>query len=160
MQAVATFDGLIKGSVVFSQERDQVILTGSLSGFHRFVNGKKDSKHGLHVHVNGDLRKGCDSACQHFNPFNQSHGDLTATQSHAGDLGNIVVNDQQGRSSFVIQTNKISLSDPVTNIIGRTLIVHADEDDLGLGHFDDSLTTGHAGKRIGCAIIGVIDQIC
>ena len=37
---------------------------------------------------------------------------------------------------------------------GRTLIVHEDEDDLGLGSFEDSKTTGHAGKRIACAIIG------
>jgi Cu-Zn family superoxide dismutase len=34
------------------------------------------------------------------------------------------------------------------------LIVHADEDDLGKGDFPDSKTTGHSGKRIGCAIFG------
>jgi len=40
------------------------------------------------------------------------------------------------------------------NIIGRGLIIHADEDDLGKGGKEDSLTTGHAGKRIACAVIG------
>ena len=39
-------------------------------------------------------------------------------------------------------------------LLGRTLIVHADEDDLGKGTEEDSLTTGHAGKRIACALIG------
>jgi hypothetical protein len=34
------------------------------------------------------------------------------------------------------------------------LIVHEDEDDLGQGDFPDSKTTGHSGKRIGCAIFG------
>jgi Cu-Zn family superoxide dismutase len=29
-----------------------------------------------------------------------------------------------------------------------------DEDDCGKGGFPDSLTTGHAGKRIACAVIG------
>jgi hypothetical protein len=34
------------------------------------------------------------------------------------------------------------------------LIVHEDEDDLGQADFPDSKTTGHSGKRIGCAIFG------
>jgi Cu-Zn family superoxide dismutase len=37
---------------------------------------------------------------------------------------------------------------------GRSLIVHADEDDLGLGEHDDSKTTGHSGARIACAVFG------
>ena len=37
---------------------------------------------------------------------------------------------------------------------GRSVIVHADEDDYGLGKKDDSKTTGHSGKRIACAVIG------
>ena len=31
--------------------------------------------------------------------------------------------------------------------------VHANEDDLGLGGETDSLTTGHAGTKIGCCVI-------
>jgi Cu-Zn family superoxide dismutase len=37
---------------------------------------------------------------------------------------------------------------------GRSLIVHADRDDYGLGGEEDSLKTGHSGKRIACAVIG------
>lgn len=40
------------------------------------------------------------------------------------------------------------------DLLGRSLIVHEGEDDLGLGDHDDSKTTGHSGKRMGCAIIG------
>ena len=32
--------------------------------------------------------------------------------------------------------------------------VHADEDDLGQGGFEDSKTTGHAGGRLSCGVIG------
>ena len=42
----------------------------------------------------------------------------------------------------------------VDDIMGRSIIVHADEDDYGLGGQDDSLQTGHSGARIACAIIG------
>ena len=42
------------------------------------------------------------------------------------------------------------------SVIGRSLIVHQDKDDLGKGGHNDSLTTGHAGKRIACGIIGIL----
>ena len=32
--------------------------------------------------------------------------------------------------------------------------VHADPDDLGKGGHPDSLTTGHAGGRLACGVIG------
>jgi len=48
----------------------------------------------------------------------------------------------------------IKLRGTKSNIIGRGLIIHADEDDLGLGGEKDSQVTGHAGARIACAVIG------
>ena len=49
----------------------------------------------------------------------------------------------------------ISLKNNKRNIIGRSLIIHEDEDDCGKGGHSDSLTTGHAGKRLDCAVIGM-----
>ena len=40
-------------------------------------------------------------------------------------------------------------------IKGRAYVVHKDEDDLGRGGYPDSKTTGHAGERIGCGVIGL-----
>jgi Cu/Zn superoxide dismutase len=49
---------------------------------------------------------------------------------------------------------KISLSGP-HSILGRAVVVHADSDDLGRGGHELSKTTGNAGARIGCGIIGL-----
>jgi Cu-Zn family superoxide dismutase len=40
------------------------------------------------------------------------------------------------------------------SIIGRACVVHSGTDDLGEGSFPDSKTTGHAGGRLGCGVIG------
>jgi Cu/Zn superoxide dismutase len=45
-------------------------------------------------------------------------------------------------------------------LFGRSLIVHEDADDLGLGDEADSLTTGHSGRRIACAVIGRTMESC
>ena len=51
--------------------------------------------HGFHIHEYGDLRDGCKSACAHFNPDNNPHGGPHNKNRHAGDLGNIISNNQK-----------------------------------------------------------------
>ena len=161
IQAVAAFDGYIRGSVTFIQKPNSEIveIEGHLKGFQHFVTGRPQSKHGMHIHVNGDLRQGCHTACDHFNPLNKDHGDLNDWNSHAGDLGNIIV-DNNGHSHFKFRTRKISLTYSINNIIGRTLIIHSDEDDLGKGGHHDSFKTGHSGSKIACAVIGIHQKSC
>ena len=45
-----------------------------------------------------------------------------------------------------------SLFNP-NSLIGKTLVVHADEDDHSLGGDAGSETTGNAGDRLACGII-------
>ena len=40
------------------------------------------------------------------------------------------------------------------SVLGRSVIVHADPDDLGRGGTAESLKTGSSGARIACGIIG------
>jgi Cu-Zn family superoxide dismutase len=109
-------------------------------------------EHGLHIHRAGDLRgEGCQGACDHFHLGSETkHGGPPGTRGsrHTGDLGNISCD----KGTFT--TNYYLSGVTLTDLYGRSVIVHEDPDDYGRGGFEDSETTGHSGKRIGCAIIG------
>jgi len=149
LEAVAVIDsGKIKGTVVFTQKDDHIRIKIDIKGL------TKNHSHGFHIHESGDLREGCKSCCAHYNPDGAEHGGLD--NGHKGDLGNIKT-DENGNCSMSIRTDKII----VDEILGRSIIIHQDEDDLGLGAFDDSKTTGHSGSRIACSVIGISkDGIC
>lgn len=85
--------------------------------------------------------------------FKKNHGAPTAEERHVGDLGNVVA-DSSGVAKIDFSDNVISLSGEHC-IIGRAVVVHSGEDDLGLGGQSDSLTTGHAGDRLACGVIGI-----
>ena len=106
-------------------------------------------KHGFHIHRLGDLREGCKSACDHYNPEKCNHGGRISRTRHKGDLGNIEADASRKC------TDKFEANVSLTDIIGRMLIIHADEDDLGLGGTEESLKTGNAGERIACGVIGL-----
>jgi superoxide dismutase, Cu-Zn family len=118
------------------------------------IEGLTPGYHGFHIHKTGDLSKGCDSLCDHYNPFNCSHGGPKDKIRHVGDLGNIYAN-KDGVAKINMTDHLVKLSGRYS-VIGRSLIVHQDKDDLGKGGHNDSLTTGHAGKRIACGIIGIL----
>ena len=147
IKAIAVFDNDIKGVVKFTEEENTIKIDVKIKGL------KPNALHGFHVHEAGDLTDKCTSMCAHFNPFNLDHGGPDMKIRHVGDLGNIKTNSK-GESKITFYDNIIKLRGSKANIIGRGLIVHEDPDDCGLGGFSDSLTTGHAGKRIACAVIG------
>lgn len=70
-----------------------------------------------------------------------------------GDLGNVEA-DTSGVARVNITDALISLTPGSNNIVGRSLVVHADPDDLGQGGHELSKTTGNAGGRLACGVIG------
>jgi Cu-Zn family superoxide dismutase len=111
----------------FQGEKDPITVTGEISGL-------KPGLHGFHVHEFGDNTNGCISAGAHFNPFNKEHGGPEDTERHAGDFGNVTA-DESGIAKINITDKQISLCGPLS-VLGRTVVVHADPDDLGKGEFE------------------------
>jgi Cu-Zn family superoxide dismutase len=147
MSGVAVFNqSNVKGEVEFlSKPRGTEVR----ALFTRLPHSTRE--HGFHIHRAGDLRgEGCAGLCEHFHKGPpKNHGGPPHShfkgERHTGDLGNIVQN-----TSYIFFLKGVR----VEELFGRSVIVHEDTDDYGKGDHEDSSTTGHSGKRIGCAIIG------
>jgi superoxide dismutase, Cu-Zn family len=153
MKAIAVFQGKVHGSVEFRQSRssERVIIEGHLSGL------RPNTKCGFHVHEFGDLTDAKEllTLGGHYNPHHAPHGprQVSKKERHAGDLGNISA-DAKGVASFKFYDRLIKLTGR-HSVIGRSLVVHVGEDDLGYGNQPDSHTTGHSGARMAAAVIGI-----
>ncbi len=149
--AVAVFNtDMIVGQCVVMPEKQGSRLVATFSKL-------PPGKHGFHIHKAGDLRgEGCAGACHHYHVGSPvRHGGPPSRKKtrrlrsrHSGDLGNIECKGKTCRYSYYLPDVKPA------DLWGRSLIIHADEDDLGQGGHDDSHTTGHSGARIGCALFG------
>lgn len=134
------------GTIQFEEIGKEVKITINLKNI-------KPGLHGFHIHETGNLEEGCTSCCAHFNPTNSTHGGPKDKIRHTGDLGNIKANSK-GECKSTFLDSKIKLRGQKFNIIGRSVVIHEKEDDLGRGGDAESLKTGNAGARIGCAVIG------
>ena len=110
--------------------------------------GLSPGPHGIHIHQYGDCRSEDGRlAGGHFNPENQSHEAPDVTHRHAGDLGNIVA-DQNGNADLDIVNPLISLQG-TNGIVGRSVVVHAQADDF------TTQPDGGSGERLACGTIGI-----
>jgi len=147
--AVAVFrQSNIDGNLLATPVKNGVKL---IATFTKLPTGK----HGFHIHRAGDLRmKDCSGLCEHFDKGNHHHGDAPHSNSkkerHTGDLGNIGFDPKRKTMKKRYFLKNVL----ITDLWGRSAIIHADKDDLGKGSHPDSHTTGHSGSRIGCAIFG------
>ncbi|XP_076277820.1 copper chaperone for superoxide dismutase isoform X2 [Lasioglossum baleicum] len=133
----------IMGVIRFAQTPDGCIIDGT-------VDGLKPGKHGIHIHECGDISEGCHSVGEHFNPNNTLHGgpEDDVDKRHIGDLGNITANEV-GRATFRRIVTLIKIPD----IIGRSLVITENPDDLGKGDTPGSKIDGNSGNRLACGII-------
>ncbi len=106
----------------------------------------KPGTHAVHIHEFGDCSSDdAKSAGGHWNPTKDGHGKWGTGQYHMGDIGNLIA-DKNGTGRVIFKTDKwcIGCADASKNIIGKSIIVHADRDDY------KTQPTGNAGGRVGC----------
>ena len=131
----------VSGTVTFTKVSGGVKVVADLQGLN-------PGKHGIHIHECGDCSAADGmSAGGHFNPMSKSHGAPMDAMRHEGDMGNIVA-DASGKAHLEYVDTAISL-DGLTSIIGRSVIIHKNEDDL------KTQPTGNAGARVACGVIGI-----
>ncbi|XP_040481149.1 extracellular superoxide dismutase [Cu-Zn] [Ursus maritimus] len=148
VQPSATLDAAqprVSGLVLFRQLAPGARLEAffDLEGFPAEANS---SSRAIHVHQFGDLSQGCESTGAHYNPLAVPH------PQHPGDFGNFAVRD--GRLFKYRGALAASLAGP-HSIVGRAVVVHAGEDDLGRGGNPASVENGNAGRRLACCVVGV-----
>lgn len=136
-----TAGNTVSGTVIFTKTEAGVKVVADVSGL-------TPGKHGFHIHECGDCSAADGtSAGGHFNPGKMNHGAPMDMSRHAGDMGNLEA-DASGKAHLEYTDAKMQLDGPFS-IIGRSMIVHAKEDDL------KTQPTGNAGARVACGVIGI-----
>jgi len=129
----------VSGTVIFTVVEGKVRI-------HAEISGLTPGKHGFHVHEVGDCSDPAGkSAGGHFNPEGMDHGGPHDAIRHVGDLGNLEA-DENGVAVMDTEDTLVALEGP-NSVIGRSVIIHADADDLS------SQPTGAAGARVACGEI-------
>ncbi|XP_065851245.1 superoxide dismutase [Cu-Zn], chloroplastic-like [Euphorbia lathyris] len=139
-KAVAVLKGTssIEGVVTLTQDDDGPTTVNVR------VTGLSPGLHGFHLHEYGDTTNGCISTGPHFNPNKLTHGAPEDEVRHAGDLGNIVANAEGIVEATIVDSQVIF-----------SFVVHELADDLGKGGHELSLSTGNAGGRLACGVVGL-----
>ena len=136
-----TANNKVQGRVDFFETAKGVRVVAKISGL-------TPGLHGFHIHEKGDCSApDASSAGPHFNPGGMSHGGPMDAMRHAGDFGNVTA-DAAGNAAFETVDSHITFDGP-TSIIGRSVIVHANADDL----VSQKPTPGNAGPRVACGVI-------
>ncbi len=131
------------GAVTFTVTPDGVRVVAD-------VGGLKPGKHGFHIHEYGDCSApDASSAGAHFNPTHKKHGGPDSEERHVGDLGNLEASPS-GFAHYDRVDKVISLNGP-DSIIGKSIMIHEDADDLTTD------PSGNSGKRIACGPITLVE---
>jgi len=130
----------VSGKLNIWQKGDDIYIQGEITGL-------PEGKHGIHIHEKGDCSApDASSAGAHFNPTNKQHGNM-GKDSHMGDLENIKADDKGvTKVDLKLSADYWTLSGE-NSIVGKSIVIHADEDDL------KTQPSGNSGARIACGVI-------
>ncbi|XP_072949327.1 uncharacterized protein [Epargyreus clarus] len=137
----------VTGTILFTETDNGLRVSGVITGLG-------SGKYGFHIHELGDTTT-CDTTGPHFNPDSVNHGGRDHEVRHVGDMGNVEFVGTGTPVANVDFVDSVMTLRGRNTILGRSLVLHEREDDLGLGGHELSLTTGNAGPRIACGVIGI-----
>lgn len=155
---------MIFGDVKFIQLTAQAPVTIKMNiSFFPNTDILVNEKRGIHVHTFGvsdvspDPSKSCESTGPHWNPTGSAHGSINNLKSHHGDLGNVEITPVNGKILVDVSSPKLKLFGE-DSIIGRSVVLHQNPDDEGLGASPMSSKNGNSGNRIACGTIGLMQN--
>jgi Cu-Zn family superoxide dismutase len=117
------------------------------------VAGLTTGLHGIHIHAVGSCATAIatfDGAGGHYNPLIHEHGLENPAGPHAGDLPNLVV-DEDGHGTLNTKTDRVTVGAGPTTLFdanGSSFIIHANPDDQVT-----NAGNGGSGARIACAVV-------
>ena len=111
----------LKGIVRFRQNCGGVLVTAEVTGL------PQDGFYAFHIHEG--------ESCTHFNPSGTVH------PNHAGDLPPLLAH--KGKAKMSVLTGRFR----VDEIIGKTVIIHANPDDF------TTQPSGNPGQKLACGIV-------
>lgn len=130
----------VTGDAIFVETPDGVEATVSVAH-------AQPGKHGLHLHEVGDCsHPEAKSAGDHFEPGHELHGAPHSDEHHAGDMGNLEV-EADGTGTATVMLTDVTIRPSERSIIGKSLVVHAGEDDFA------TQPSGDSGTRIACGVV-------
>lgn len=129
----------IKGKVLFYQLCDGVIVRAQICGLPKGEGVCKRPIYAFHIH------EGTDCSQNGTEPFSMTHGHYNPENCphpyHAGDMPPLF--SASSRAFLVFLTDRITVSE----IIGRTVIIHSSPDDF------TTQPSGNPGEKIACGVI-------
>lgn len=141
-------DGQSVGFAVLTDDGSEVTVRVSNTG----DSGLEAGDYGVHIHEFGscDSDNAYEAAGDHFNPHDTMHGAPEDEESHAGDLGNLTV-EENGTYDHEITRDDLTLEAGAEASLntedGAALLIHSGPDDL------ETDPDGDAGEPMACGVI-------